>query len=82
LAELVEIAQQPESWLARLLAAHAALFQPPQAPKVAKVDPTLPLIAAVRVDEEAAPLSWDELEGWRQQLRQLVLRYRESLSEC
>ena len=82
LAELVEIAQQPESWLARLLAAHAALFQPPQAPKTAKVDPTLPLITAVSVGEEQAPLSRDELESWRQQLKQLVLRYRESLSEC
>lgn len=82
LAELVEIAQQPESWLSRLLAAHAALFQPPQAPKTAKVDPTLPLIAAVSVGEEQAPLSRDELESWRQQLKQLVLRYRESLREC
>lgn len=82
LAELMEIAQQPESWLARLLAAHAALFQPPQAPKAAKVDPTLPLISTVSVEEEQAPLSRDELESWRQQLKQLVLRYRESLSEC
>jgi hypothetical protein len=82
LAEMVEIAQQPESWLARLLAAYAALFLPPQAPKTAKVDPTLPLIAAVSVEEEVAPLSRDELESWRQQLKQLVLRYRESLSEC
>ena len=41
LAELMEIAAQPESWLAQLLAAHAALFLPPQAPKTAKVDPAL-----------------------------------------
>jgi len=40
------------------------------------------LIAAVSVEEEVAPLSRDELESWRQQLKQLVLRYRESLSEC
>lgn len=82
LAELLEIAQQPESWLARLLAAHAALHRPPQAPKKAKVDPTLPLIEAVSVEELEAPLSSAELEDWRQQLKQLVLRYRESLSEC
>jgi hypothetical protein len=83
LAELMEVVQQPESWLARLLAAHAALFQPPQAPKTAKVDPTLPLIQAVSVaDEEVSPLRHAELESWRQQLKQLVLRYRESLSEC
>ncbi|MEO4046370.1 DUF6586 family protein [Pseudomonas sp. CAU 1711] len=82
LAELVEIARQPESWLARLLAAHAALFQPPQAPKTAKVDPGLPLIGAVSIEEESPALNSDELESWRQQLKQLVLRYRESLSEC
>lgn len=82
LAELVEIAQQPESWLARLLAAYSALFQPPQAPKTAKVDPALPLIGLVSVEEESPALSSDELESWRQQLKQLVLRYRESLSEC
>lgn len=82
LAELMEVAQQPESWLARLLAAHAALFQPPQAPKTAKVDPTLPLIQALSVEEEAPQLGHAELESWRQQLKQLVLRYRESLSEC
>ncbi|MDD0843228.1 DUF6586 family protein [Pseudomonas sp. Gutcm_11s] len=82
LAELMEIAQQSESWLAQLLAAHAQLFQPPQAPKAAKVDPTLPLISAVSVEEEPQPLQYAELESWRQQLKQLVLRYRESLSEC
>lgn len=82
LAELMEIAQQPESWLARLLDAYSALFQPPQAPKTAKVDPALPLITAVSVDEEPVPLGYGELESWRQQLKQLVLRYRESLSEC
>ncbi|MDC7824637.1 PasA protein [Pseudomonas sp. BLCC-B13] len=83
LAELMEIAAQPESWLAQLLAAHAALFLPPQAPKTAKVDPTLPLIQTVSLEPEEAPqLGCAELESWRQQLKQLVLRYRESLSEC
>ena len=83
LAELMEIAAQPESWLAQLLAAHAALLLPPQAPKTAKVDPTLPLIQTVSLEPEEAPqLAYAELESWRQQLKQLVLRYRESLSEC
>ena len=83
LAELMEIAAQPESWLAQLLADHAALFLPPQAPKTAKVDPTLPLIQTVSLEPEEAPqLGYAELESWRQQLKQLVLRYRESLSEC
>ena len=55
----------------------------PQAPKVAKVDPTLPLINAVNLDEEqAAPeLSSVELEAWRQQLKVLALRFRETLTE-
>jgi hypothetical protein len=30
LAELVEMAQSPDSWVARLLKAHADMFQPPQ----------------------------------------------------
>jgi len=81
LAELVELFQQPESWLGSLERAYQALFLPPQAPAKAKVDPTLPLIEAVVLDEEA-PLSREELESWRQQLKALVLRYRESLSEC
>lgn len=82
LAELLELVQQPETWLAQLLAAHAALFQPPRAPKTAKVDPALPLIQSVSLDEEAPPLARETLEEWRQQLKQLVLRFRESLSEC
>ncbi|AYC33442.1 PasA protein [Pseudomonas cavernae] len=81
LAELVELAQQSETWLAQLLAAYAALFQPPQAPKKAKVDPALPLIESVSLDEEV-PLARQELEDWRQQLKGLALRFRESLSEC
>ncbi|MBC9251375.1 PasA protein [Pseudomonas alcaligenes] len=82
LAELVELAQQPETWLAQLLQAHAELFRPPQAPPTAKVDPRLPLIQAVSVEEAPAALARTELEAWRQQLKQLVLRFRESLSEC
>jgi len=82
LAELVELAQQSETWLAHLLAAYAALFQPPQAPKKAKVDPGLPLIEAVSLDDGEPPLERAELEGWRQQLKELALRFREALSEC
>ncbi|RJG13705.1 PasA protein [Pseudomonas cavernicola] len=82
LAELVELAQQPETWLAQLVAAYAALFQPPQAPKKAKVDPTLPLIESLSLDEDEPPLARLLLEDWRQQLKVLALRFRESLSEC
>lgn len=82
LAELLELARQPQSWLALLLAEHARLFRPPQAPKTAKLDPTLPLITTVSVEDKPVLPGHDELEGWRQQLKQLVLRFRESLSEC
>ncbi|MCO6059367.1 PasA protein [Pseudomonas sp. MOB-449] len=82
LAELVELAQQRETWLAELLAAYRALFQPPQAPKQTKVDPGLPLITAVNVEEEIAPLSRETLESWRKNLKSLALRFRETLSEC
>ncbi len=36
LAEMVELAHNPETWLAKLLAAHAALFEPPRAPSQAQ----------------------------------------------
>lgn len=84
LAELVELAGQSETWLAQLLAEYARLFLPPQAPKRAKADPRLPLIEAVSLDEEeeAPALSAAQLEAWRQQLKELALRFRESLTEC
>ncbi|WAJ40015.1 PasA protein [Pseudomonas sp. GOM7] len=82
LAELVELTQQSETWLAQLLAAYAALFQPPREARKAKVDPAMPLITAVSVGEEPAELSLDEIDAWRQQLKGLVLRFREGLSEC
>tara|TARA_Y100001951_G_scaffold72020_1_gene58884 strand:+ start:488 stop:1054 length:567 start_codon:yes stop_codon:yes gene_type:complete len=82
LAELVELAQQRETWLAQLLAAYAALFQPPHEERKAKVDPAMPLITAVSVGEESVELSVDDIDAWRQQLKTLVLRFREGLSEC
>lgn len=82
LAELVELTLNKQSWLAQLLVAYAELFAPPQAPKKAKVDPTVPLIASVSLDEELPALSRQQLESWRQELKVLALRFRESLSEC
>ena len=79
---MVELAQQRETWLAELLAAYAALFQPPREERKAKVDPSMPLITAVSVGEEPAELSLDDVDAWRQQLKALVLRFREGLSEC
>lgn len=82
LAELVELAEQPDTWLARLLSAHAALFQPPQAPTKAKVDPRQPLIEAVTLEEDQPEaLSRTELELWRTNIKELVLRFRETMTE-
>ena len=83
LAELVELAQNRETWLAKLLAAHGALFQPPRAPHKPKGDVTQPLIVAVNLDEEVEPeLSREELESWRQNLKELAIRFRDGLNEC
>ncbi|WP_434573023.1 DUF6586 family protein [Pseudomonas sp. Z3-8] len=84
LAEMVELAQNPETWLARLLAAHQALFQPPRAPRKPKGDVTQPLIVAVNLDEEEPEqeLNREELESWRQNLKNLAIRFREGLNEC
>jgi len=84
MAEMIELAQNPETWLAKLLAAHAALFQPPRAPRKPKGDVTQPLIVAVNQDEEEPEqeLSREELESWRQNLKSLALRFREGLNEC
>lgn len=39
LAELVELASQPETWLGQLLGAYSELFLPPRPTKAAKIDP-------------------------------------------
>lgn len=84
LAEMIELAGNRETWLAQLLAAHSALFQPPRAPRKPKGDVTQPLIHAINLDEEDIPeeLSREELESWRQNLKGLALRFREGLNEC
>lgn len=84
LAEMVELAHNPETWLAKLLAAHAALFQPPRAPRQPKGDVTQPLIVAVNLDEQdpEQELNQEELESWRQNLKSLAIRFREGLNEC
>lgn len=84
LAELVELRQSRDSWLARLLAAYNALYEPPRAPREAKHDVTTPLIAAVSLDAPQAEPELDgaTLEAWRQHLKQLALRLRDGLSEC
>lgn len=81
LGELYELFKQPESWLAQLVAGFDALFEPPRAPRKAKVDPALALIQATSLEEGPEPLSRETLETWRQQLKSLALRFRETMSE-
>ncbi|WP_054903119.1 DUF6586 family protein [Pseudomonas sp. NBRC 111131] len=82
-AELLELARQRETWLAQLLGAYAELFRPPVAKKAPKGDVTQPLIQAINLDEPERPaLSRDELESWRHNLKGLVRRFRDALSEC
>lgn len=83
MAELVELAHSPQTWLARLISAHAALYLPPQAPRKVKGDVLQPLIVAVSLDEDEAPeLGREELESWRQNLKALAIRFRDGLNEC
>ena len=82
-AELLELARQRETWLAQLLGAYADLFRPPVAKKTPKTDVTQPLIQAVNLDQPEPPaLSREELESWRSNLKGLVRRFRDALSEC
>ena len=81
-AEMLELVRQRETWLAQLLSAYADLFRPPVA-KNSKTDVTQPLIQAVNLDEPEHPaLSREELESWRNNLKGLVRRFRDALSEC
>lgn len=83
MAEMLELARQPQTWLAALLSAYADLFRPPVAKKTAKADVTQPLIQAVNLDEPEHPLlSCEDLQSWRTQLKDLVRRFRDALSEC
>jgi hypothetical protein len=81
LGELVELAQSPESWLANLLRAYNQMFRPPQPAREGKVDPAAALISVVSLDEAEQPLDHETLEMWRQQLKGLAQRFRQTLSE-
>ncbi|MGV2834866.1 DUF6586 family protein [Pseudomonas shirazensis] len=83
LAELIELADSRQTWLAQMLTAYADLFRPPVAKKTAKTDVTQPLIQALNLDEPEQPaLSRAELEQWRSNLKDLARRFRDALSEC
>lgn len=82
LAELVELAENRQTWLGQLLAAHAELFKPPRQPREPKGDPSISaLIEAVSLGDEPPLLERETLEGWRQALKALAQRFREGLSE-
>ncbi|WP_060476656.1 MULTISPECIES: DUF6586 family protein [Pseudomonas] len=82
-AEMLELVRQRETWLAQLLSAYSDLFRPPVAIKAPKTDVTQPLIQAVNLDKaEPAVLSRELLESWRNDLKGLVRRFRDALSEC
>lgn len=83
LAELIELADNRQTWLAQMLTAYADLFRPPVAKKTAKTDVTQPLIQAINLVEPEQPvLSRAELEQWRSNLKDLARRFRDALSEC
>ena len=84
LAELKELALNRETWLACLMREYAALFSPPQAPKVVKGDVRVAVIQVLNLDEEdpVPALTREEMERWRQNLKGLAIRFREGLSEC
>lgn len=81
LSELIELAKRPDSWLVQLLVSYQALYQPPQELKVAKVDPRLALIEAVSLEQDEPELGLEQIESWRQSLKNLAMRFRETLVE-
>lgn len=82
LGELVALAEQPGSWVQALLKAWQQLFEPPQAERKAKVDPSLALIAAVDVGAPVSQaLPCETLTDWHAALSALAVRFREGMSE-
>ena len=81
MGELIELVGNPETWLARLIAEYQRLLQPPQAPRRPKQDPTLPLIEAVSLEPAEPELGLEEVEAWRESLKQTALRFRGAMTE-
>ncbi len=79
LNELAELAGRRDSWLGQLMRAYLRLLQPPRQPANAKQ--SWALIPAINVDEEEERLTPEVFEVWRGELKTLVQRFRESLSE-
>ncbi|MBB3101751.1 DUF6586 family protein [Azomonas macrocytogenes] len=83
LSELLELSRNPTTWLANLLTQHAQLYQPPHASREPKSNPDMEIIEAVNLAEEALVIlnEYEEMESWRKQLKELTLRFRESMTE-
>lgn len=80
LAELYELATQAQTWLGQLLQAYNGLFSAPVAAAVPR--PAAALIETVAVDDAPPSPSWEQVQAWRQQLKDMVLRFRQALTEC
>ncbi|MDT3721808.1 DUF6586 family protein [Pseudomonas oryzihabitans] len=81
MGELIELASNPETWLAQLIAEYQRLLQPPQVLRRPKQDPTLPLIEAVSLEPAEPELPLEEVEAWRENLKQTALRFRGAMTE-
>ncbi len=75
LAELLDMVGDPSSWLAVLLQQYGQLFQPPRPVQAENMNPPETVLA----DDLLRDI--DELARWRQQLKALILRFRESMTE-
>lgn len=79
LAELLELRKQPDSWLSLLLDEYAALFQSRFAAGVSGEQAAQHLLGGDPVeDPQLAP---ESVEEWRQQLKAIILRFRNLMSE-
>jgi len=63
-----------DGWLSALLAAHAALFLPPRAPRKAAGEGLIATAA-----DQPAPVDAERLLAWHAELKALALRFREAM---
>ena len=78
LGELVELNQHPDSWLARLLNAHEALFVAPLKTPRQSIEriQAVDLLVTQAEDDILA-----ELQQWRQNVQALAVRFRQAMTE-
>jgi len=80
-SELAELAGRQDSWLGQLIRAHGLLLQPPRETAKAERVSSVPLITAINLAEEEATLTPERVGAWCSELKMLVVRFREGLSE-